>query len=77
MKTVQEISSSLLLVGIAVFSGAYVFSGALTVLGYIAFGSMLVGSTGAIACKIVSWLPEKKDKPATEKEGLKPQAAHA
>ena len=78
MKTVQQISSGLLLTGLAIGSAVMVFNGGLTILGYSIFVPMFLGATGGIACLVQSVWPEKKAKvPSSEKENLKPQAATA
>jgi hypothetical protein len=67
--------------GLSLFAGMFLFSaGSLTVLGWLVFLPLFVGSTGHFALAIYSLLPEKvegadavvKETPAKEKEGLKP-----
>ncbi|GAB4161719.1 MAG: hypothetical protein Fur003_5040 [Candidatus Dojkabacteria bacterium] len=77
MKTVQNISSTLIALSLGIYGATMVFSGSLTVLGYLIFVPMLVGATGSLACLITNAWPEKKAVPANEKEGVKPQTATA
>lgn len=54
----------LLLGGIAVFSGAMVFSGGLSALGIVAFGTMLAGSVTMLCVNIYDEATSDSDEPA-------------
>lgn len=78
MKTAQKVLSMTMTLGLATWSGAILFSGGLTALGIFAFGSIFVGSAGHLVANVINLIPERKGKdkevPASEKDGVKPQA---
>ena len=73
MKILNLVAVGATYFSLAVFAGAMIFTpGSLTVLGWVVFGPMLVGSTAGITAVILSLLPEKKEVSIDEKANVKP-----